>query len=94
MLASVEDNAQNGVPEVDPSKQPEEKQYRFFNGMIKDISNRYPQYWSDITDCLNFQCLTSIVFMFFASFAPAITFGGLLGKCHTLFIFCIYVNCK
>ncbi|MCP9266272.1 Anion exchange protein [Dirofilaria immitis] len=33
---------------------------------------------SDYRDALNFQCLTSVVFMFCASFAPAITFGGLL----------------
>uniref|UniRef100_A0A914DPB5 Anion exchange protein n=1 Tax=Acrobeloides nanus TaxID=290746 RepID=A0A914DPB5_9BILA len=51
-----------------------------FDGMLKDLSNRYKQYGSDFRDALNFQCLTSIVFMFFASFAPAITFGGLMGK--------------
>ncbi|KAH7696422.1 anion exchange protein 2, partial [Aphelenchoides avenae] len=74
-----------------------ERQYRFFNGMIDDLSNRFPQYWSDIRDAANFQCLTSIVFMFFASFAPAITFGGLMGKytnetigtIETLFAQCI-----
>jgi hypothetical protein len=25
------------------------------------------------------QCITSVIFMFFAAFAPAITFGGLIG---------------
>lgn len=57
-----------------------EKQFRFFGGMIDDLKNRYAQYSSDIVDAFNFQCLTSIVFMFFAAFAPAITFGGLMGK--------------
>ncbi|TMS38798.1 hypothetical protein L596_005441 [Steinernema carpocapsae] len=52
----------------------------FFNGMVHDLNNRFPYYWSDIKDALDFQCITSIVFMFFASFAPAITFGGLMGK--------------
>ncbi|CAD5219178.1 unnamed protein product [Bursaphelenchus okinawaensis] len=80
------------VPEAGTSKD-----YRFFNGMINDIANRFPKYGSDFTDALNFQCLTSVVFMFFASFAPAITFGGLLGKytnekigmIETLFAQCI-----
>uniref|UniRef100_A0AAF5PG30 Anion exchange protein n=2 Tax=Wuchereria bancrofti TaxID=6293 RepID=A0AAF5PG30_WUCBA len=53
---------------------------RFFSGMINDFEKRFPYYWSDYRDALNFQCLTSVVFMFCASFAPAITFGGLLGK--------------
>uniref|UniRef100_A0A914ZRX6 Anion exchange protein n=1 Tax=Parascaris univalens TaxID=6257 RepID=A0A914ZRX6_PARUN len=57
-----------------------ERKFRFFDGMIDDISKRLPYYWTDFSDSLRFQCLTSIVFMFFASFAPAITFGGLLGK--------------
>lgn len=35
---------------------------------------------SDYLDGLNFQCFTSVIFMFFAAFAPAITFGGLLGE--------------
>ncbi|EFO16965.2 hypothetical protein LOAG_11539 [Loa loa] len=56
------------------------KKCRFFNGMINDFEKRFPYYWSDYRDALNFQCLTSVVFMFCASFAPAITFGGLLGK--------------
>ncbi|VDN53128.1 unnamed protein product [Dracunculus medinensis] len=54
--------------------------YRFFSGLIEDINYRIPKYWSDYKDACNFQCLTAIVFMFFASFAPAITFGGLMGK--------------
>ncbi|VDK42559.1 unnamed protein product [Anisakis simplex] len=52
----------------------------FFSGMVNDVSKRLPYYWSDFRDAFQFQCLTSIVFMFLASFAPAITFGGLLGK--------------
>ncbi|KAI1711759.1 HCO3- transporter family domain-containing protein [Ditylenchus destructor] len=73
------------------------QQYTCFNGMISDLRNRFPLYWSDIRDAANFQCLTSVVFMFFASFAPAITFGGLMGKytnekmgtIETLFAQCI-----
>uniref|UniRef100_A0A915D932 Anion exchange protein n=1 Tax=Ditylenchus dipsaci TaxID=166011 RepID=A0A915D932_9BILA len=73
------------------------KKYMCFNGMINDLRNRIPLYWSDFKDALTFQCLTSVVFMFFASFAPAITFGGLMGKytnekmgtIETLFAQCI-----
>ncbi|KHN85279.1 Anion exchange protein 3 [Toxocara canis] len=57
-----------------------ETKLRCFSGMVQDISKRLPHYRSDFRDAFQFQCLTSIVFMFFASFAPAITFGGLLGK--------------
>ncbi|VDM92420.1 unnamed protein product, partial [Litomosoides sigmodontis] len=56
------------------------KKCRFFDGMIGDFEKRFPYYWSDYRDALNFQCFISVVFMFCASFAPAITFGGLLGK--------------
>jgi hypothetical protein len=50
-----------------------------FGGLRKDVVGRLPFYWSDFRDALNFQCITSVVFMFFACFAPAITFGGLMG---------------
>ncbi|VDM23510.1 unnamed protein product [Toxocara canis] len=53
-----------------------ETKLRCFSGMVQDISKRLPHYRSDFRDAFQFQCLTSIVFMFFASFAPAITFGG------------------
>ncbi|KAH7713799.1 anion exchange protein 3-like isoform X10 [Aphelenchoides avenae] len=52
---------------------------KLFGGMVDDIRRRLPYYKSDFTDALNFQCFTSIVFMFFACFAPTITFGGLMG---------------
>jgi hypothetical protein len=47
--------------------------------MVADIRARFAVYKSDYTDAYNFQCFTSVVFMFFAAFAPAITFGGLMG---------------
>ncbi|XP_055342148.1 band 3 anion transport protein-like isoform X2 [Paramacrobiotus metropolitanus] len=51
---------------------------RLFGGLINDVKRRFPWYWSDIRDGLNFQCLASIFFIFFANLAPAITFGGIL----------------
>uniref|UniRef100_A0A915LY17 Bicarbonate transporter-like transmembrane domain-containing protein n=1 Tax=Meloidogyne javanica TaxID=6303 RepID=A0A915LY17_MELJA len=66
-------------------------------GVRNDIARRLPLYWTDIRDAANFQCLTSVVFMFFASFVPAISFGGLMGTytdetmgtIETLFAQCI-----
>lgn len=42
--------------------------------------SRYPKYKSDITDAFNTQSLGSILFIYFAVLAPAIAFGGLVGK--------------
>lgn len=49
-----------------------------FGGMIRDIKRRFPHYKNDILDALNFQCLLTIVFIYFATLAPAMTFGGVL----------------
>ncbi|XP_038047083.1 anion exchange protein 3-like isoform X11 [Patiria miniata] len=53
---------------------------RIFGGLVNDVKRRYPHYWSDITDALNFQCLAAFVFIYFACLSPAITFGGLLSE--------------
>lgn len=52
---------------------------RFCGGLIDDIKRKAPWYWSDFKDGFNFQCLSSIMFMYFACLSPIITFGGLLG---------------
>lgn len=52
---------------------------RFCGGLIDDIKRKAPWFWSDFKDGLNFQCLSSILFMYFACLSPIITFGGLLG---------------
>ncbi len=52
---------------------------RFCGGLIDDIKRKAPWFWSDIKDALNFQCLSSVLFMYFACLSPIITFGGLLG---------------
>jgi solute carrier family 4 anion exchanger 2 len=53
-------------------------------GAYLDIMHRLRHYPSDWTDALNPKCVTSIVFMFFAAFAPALTFGGLVGGCELI----------
>lgn len=37
-------------------------------------------YLSDFKDGLNFQCVATFFFVYFACLSPAITFGGLLGE--------------
>ncbi|KAL6095035.1 uncharacterized protein ACO6RY_16313 [Pungitius sinensis] len=51
---------------------------RPFGGMIRDVKRRYQYYKSDITDALNAQVLAAVIFIYFASLSPTITFGGLL----------------
>ncbi|MAI71182.1 MAG: HCO3- transporter [Rhodopirellula sp.] len=52
---------------------------RAFAGIKADIKRRLPHYIADFKDGLRAKSIASIVFMFFACLAPAITFGGLLG---------------
>ncbi|XP_062416167.1 solute carrier family 4 member 1b (Diego blood group) isoform X3 [Pungitius pungitius] len=51
---------------------------RPFGGMMRDVKRRYQYYKSDITDALNAQVLAAVIFIYFASLSPTITFGGLL----------------
>ncbi|MDB4416481.1 PTS sugar transporter subunit IIA [Rubripirellula sp.] len=53
---------------------------RPFAGINADIKRRLPHYLDDFKDGLRAKSIASIVFMFFACLAPAITFGGLLGE--------------
>ena len=52
---------------------------RFCGGLMDDIKRKAPWFWSDFKDGINFQCLSSVLFMYFACLSPIITFGGLLG---------------
>uniref|UniRef100_A0A7N8XC64 Anion exchange protein n=1 Tax=Mastacembelus armatus TaxID=205130 RepID=A0A7N8XC64_9TELE len=63
-----------------PGEEPLRRSGRLFGGLIKDVAHRYPQYFSDIRDALNPQCMAAIIFIYFAALSPAITFGGLLGE--------------
>nr|XP_030704824.1 band 3 anion transport protein isoform X1 [Globicephala melas] len=69
----------------DTQDDPLQRTGRLFGGLVRDIRRRYPRYLSDITDALNPQVLSAIIFIYFAALSPAITFGGLLGeKTHNL----------
>lgn len=60
--------------------EPLKRSGRLFGGLINDVTQRYPQYLSDLRDALNPQCMAAVIFIYFAALSPAITFGGLLGK--------------
>jgi len=51
-----------------------------FGGLIDDIKQRYPKYWSDFKDGLNPQCLAAIIFIYFACLSGGIAFGGLMAE--------------
>lgn len=48
-------------------------------GIKADIKRRLPHYIADFKDGLRAKSIASIIFMFFACLAPAVTFGGLMG---------------
>lgn len=50
----------------------------FAGGVLADIQRRLPHYLSDFRDGLSTKCVASILFLFFACLAPAITFGGVM----------------
>jgi mannitol/fructose-specific phosphotransferase system IIA component (Ntr-type) len=51
----------------------------WFAGLKADIARKIPHYVDDFTDGFRGKSLASIVFMFFACLAPAVTFGGFMG---------------
>ena len=53
---------------------------RPFGGLVKDITKRYPLYWSDITDVICLQSISTIIFMYMATVTQAVTIGALIGK--------------
>ncbi|XP_010893673.3 anion exchange protein 2a isoform X2 [Esox lucius] len=63
-----------------PSDDPLRRSGRLFGGLIRDVAGRYPKYVSDFRDALNPQCMAAVIFIYFASLSPAVTFGGLLGE--------------
>ncbi len=67
---------------VEPDKygDPLKRTRRLFGGLINDVKRRYSKYASDFKDGLNLQCLGTLIFIYFAALAPAITFGGLLSR--------------
>ena len=52
---------------------------KLFGGLINDIKRKKPHYFSDFLT-FHYQYLSSMLFIYFASLAPIIAFGGLMGK--------------
>jgi len=44
------------------------------------MRRRYDHYKSDFMDAFSLNCIVSLIFMFIACLAPALTFGGIIGK--------------
>lgn len=77
----IDETGQNGAPPfLKKRRDPLRKTGRLFGGVIDDLKCRYRYYLSDLYDGFNFQCLASLLFMFFAAIAPAISFGGLMSE--------------
>ncbi len=53
---------------------------KLFAGLKADIKRRLPHYADDFRDGMRAKTIASIIFMFFACLAPAVTFGGLMGR--------------
>lgn len=51
---------------------------RMCGGLRQDVARRWPHYFGDFRDGLHAKCAGSILFLFFACLAPAVTFGGVM----------------
>jgi hypothetical protein len=51
-----------------------------FGSLCNEIKYRYSKYLSDFKDAFNVHCLIAFVFIFTVCIAPALSFGGILGK--------------
>uniref|UniRef100_A0A915K4V2 Bicarbonate transporter-like transmembrane domain-containing protein n=1 Tax=Romanomermis culicivorax TaxID=13658 RepID=A0A915K4V2_ROMCU len=65
---------------VKTAPHPFQRTGRPFGGVINDLKHRLPYYLDDFRQALNFQCFTSILYLFFANFASAVAIGDVLGK--------------
>lgn len=52
----------------------------FMRGVLQDISKRAHLYWSDWRDGFHYKIIGSILYMYFTSIGPAVTFGSFLAK--------------
>ena len=50
------------------------------SGFVTDLKRRLPHYLSDFRDGLHPKTVSSTLFLFFACFAPAVTFGGIMAE--------------
>ncbi|XP_074141247.1 anion exchange protein 4 [Sminthopsis crassicaudata] len=65
--------------EPQPASKELQRTGRLFGGLVQDIRRKAPWYLSDFLDALDAQSLSAILYIYLATIANAITFGGLLG---------------
>jgi len=73
-------DVQQGEAAADEGARPKNKRWSSWRswlgrGMRRDLRKRVPLWPRDWVDGLHFRVVASIVFMFFSSAAPAVTFG-------------------
>ena len=52
---------------------------RLFGGLIEDFKRKKPWYFRDFKDAFSMKTVASVIFIYFATLAPTVAFGGLLG---------------
>ena len=77
-------NEQKKVTEK-PPRNPLKRTSIPFGGLIDDIKYRYKDYFSDIKDGLNAQCVAATIFIYFAALSGAIAFGDQAPKIRSVF---------
>jgi hypothetical protein len=63
-----------------PEEDPFLRSGLIFGGVYREMRRRYAHFKSDFLDACSLHCLVSLIFMFIACLAPALTFGGIIGK--------------
>lgn len=53
---------------------------RWFGGLRREISKRYPTYWSDIKDGFHIQCVAAIFYLAISLIAMCLTYGQVIAK--------------
>ncbi|CAF3497542.1 unnamed protein product [Rotaria sp. Silwood1] len=61
-----------------PDEDPFKRSGYIFGGVYREMCRRYHHYKSDFIDAFSLNCLVSLIFMFIACLAPALTFGGII----------------
>lgn len=83
VLEALDRHARRNRPSMPPKvAKPREELARSswpFQGLLQDLRRRLPYYVDDFREGLQAKCASSILFLFFACLAPAVTFGGIMG---------------
>ena len=53
---------------------------RWFGGLRREMTKRFPMYWSDIKDGLHIQCVATIFYLAISLIAMSLTYGQVIAK--------------